>query len=256
MSQSNLTRRDVVLRTMPALAMAGVVSLTSPLFADAAGSAPNLAGGEGFKEGKYVLPPLPYAYDALEPHIDAETMHLHHDKHHEAYVANLNKTLKELADLDAAGTAPPAFTLCGLEEDLSFNAGGHLLHTLFWNIMGPNAGGEPSGDLSDAIARDFGTVAAFRTRFSATAAAVKGSGWSILAYEPMADRLVILQVKQHDMQFSAWMEPILVLDVWEHAYYLKYKNVRAEYVKAWWDVVNWPAVGDAFSNARKRYGRA
>src|SRR4029077_14959185 len=118
--------------------------------------------------------------------------------------------------------------------------------------MGPNAGGDPQGELADAITKDFGSVAAFRTRFAAVAAGMKGSGWAILAYEPVAGRLMILQVKQHDLQIAPWMEPILALDVWEHAYYLKYKNVRADYVKAWWDVVNWGAVGEALANARKR----
>ena len=252
-----LSRRDVVMRTVPALAMAGAFSIAGPLIA-ADNAAPHLAPGEeeAFKDGQYVLPPLPYAYDALEPHIDAETMHLHHDKHHQAYVTNLNKTLKELAGLDAANAPPAAPMLTGLQEDLSFNAAGHLLHTLFWKTMGPGAGGEPQGELAEAITKGFGSVAAFRTRFSAVAGGVKGSGWAVLAYEPVADRLVILQVKQHDLQLSPWMEPILPVDVWEHAYYLKYKNVRAEYVKAWWNVVNWPTVSEAFTNARIRYSRA
>jgi len=244
------------MKTVPALAMAGAFSIAGPLMAaDNAGRHLAPGGEDAFRDGQYALPPLPYGYDALEPHIDAETMHLHHDKHHQAYVTNLNKTVKELADLDAAGAPPAASTLTGLEEDLSFNAAGHLLHTLFWKIMGPSAGGEPQGELAEAINRSFGSVSAFRTRFTSVAGGVKGGGWAILAYEPLAERLLVLQVKQHDLQLSPWMEPILALDVWEHAYYLKYKNVRGEYIKAWWNVVNWPEVNEAFKNARFRYGR-
>jgi superoxide dismutase, Fe-Mn family len=246
-----LSRRDVVMRTVPALAMAGALSIAGPLLAADAGAI--ITGGdEGtFKDGQYVLPPLPYAYDALEPHIDADTMHLHHDKHHQAYVTGLNRALKELDS-----TPPPAGPLLsGLQEDLSFNAAGNFLHTLFWNSMAPNAGGEPQGPLADALANDFGSVAAFRTRFAAVAAGVKGSGWAILAYEPVGDHLIALQVKQHDLQLVPWAVPILPIDVWEHAYYLKYHNVRADYVKAWWDVINWQAVADAYSSARQKAGR-
>ncbi|HEY1923142.1 MAG TPA: superoxide dismutase, partial [Tepidisphaeraceae bacterium] len=237
-----ISRRDMVIRTVPALAMAGALSFAAPLLgADVPVAMSAVGEGKAFKDGEYVLPPLPYAYDALEPHIDAETMRLHHDKHHQAYVTNLNKTLKELAQLDSGKAPLPAAQLSGLQEDLSFNAGGHLLHTLFWKIMGPGAGGEPQGELADALARDFGSVEAFRTRFAAVAAGVKGSGWAVLGYEPVGQRLLIVQVKQHDLQLVPWMEPILAVDVWEHAYYLKYKNARGEYVKAWWNVVNWPA---------------
>jgi superoxide dismutase, Fe-Mn family len=247
-----ITRRDVVMRTVPGLAMAGVLSMTGPLLAADTGGGP-AGSSDTFKNGEYVLPPLPYGYDALEPHIDAETMQLHHDKHHQAYVTGLNHALKEL-DPSAATPAAGA-QLVGLQEDLSFNAAGNFLHTLFWNSMGPGAGGEPQGDLADAIARDFGSVKAFRTRFAAVAAGVKGSGWSILAYEPVGDRLIVSQVKQHDLQLVPWSTPILPIDVWEHAYYLKYHNVRADYVKAWWNVVNWSAVGAAYSTARQKAGR-
>ena len=244
-----ISRRAVLTGTVPALAMAGVLAGT-PLaaLADVAPAEGPLS--EGFKDGEYVLPPLPYAYDALEPSIDADTMHLHHDKHHKAYVDGLNKTIKALAD--AAVDANPAL-LSGLEEDLSFNAGGHLLHTIFWSIMAPpsaGGGGEPGGALADAITKDFGSVEAFRTRFSKVAAGVKGSGWAILSYEPVGDRLLVTQAKQHDMQLVAGATPLLPLDVWEHAYYLKYHNIRADYVKAWWNVVNWAAVEKALVAAR------
>jgi Fe-Mn family superoxide dismutase len=248
-----LSRREVVMRSVPALAMAGALSIAGPLLAASnAGAIIALDENAAVMDGQYVLPPLPYAYDALEPSIDAETMRLHHDKHHQAYVNNLNKAVKELAALPDPAPAP---LLSGLQEDLSFNAGGHFLHTLFWVSMGPSTGGAPHGALADALARDFGSVEGFRGRFSGVAAGVKGSGWAILAYEPIADRLIMLQVKQHDLQLAPWAIPLLPLDVWEHAYYLKYHSARPEYVKAWWDVVNWHAVADAYSAARQQAGR-
>jgi Fe-Mn family superoxide dismutase len=242
---------------VPVLALAGALA-SAPLAAIADSTAEAPAPGPlaaGFKDGEYVLPPLPYAYDALEPSIDAQTMHLHHDKHHKGYVDGLNKTIKALAD--TGGDANPAL-LSGLEEDLSFNAGGHLLHTIFWSIMAPaSAGGvgDPAGALADAITKDFGSVEAFRTRFSKVAAGVKGSGWAVLAYEPVGDRLLVTQVKQHDMQLVAGATPLLPLDVWEHAYYLKYHNVRADYIKAWWNVANWSAVEAAYVAARRSSAR-
>lgn len=244
-----LTRREIVTRTAPALALA--LSAAAPLLAQVNPGGPMVPAGDasGFANGQYVLPPLPYAYDALEPSIDAQTMHLHHDKHHKAYVDGLNKALKSLAELDAAKEANPPL-LVGLQEDLTFNAGGHLLHTLFWTTMAPHAGGEPSGGIADALAHDFGSVDAFRERFSRAAAGVKGSGWAILVHEPLGDRLLVIQVKQHDLQQIPGAVPLLPLDVWEHAYYLKYQNVRADYVKAWWNVVNWPAVDAALSASR------
>jgi len=254
-----ISRRSVLTRSVPALALAGALA-TIPLqaLADSAASEPaagSPAAGPlaaGFNDGVYVLPPLSYAYDALEPSIDAETMHLHHDKHHQAYVDGLNKAIKALAE---AGVDTNPALLSGLEEDLSFNASGHLLHTIFWSIMAPpsaGGGGDPAGALADAITKDFGSVEAFKTRFSKVAATVKGSGWAILAYEPVGNRLLVTQVKQHDMQMVGGAIPLLPLDVWEHAYYLKYHNVRAEYIKAWWNVVNWAAVGNALAAARGR----
>jgi Fe-Mn family superoxide dismutase len=249
---SGISRRDLVTKTLTAAAFAGVMATGGSALAvdvpGAGGIAAYLAGG--VKDGVYTLPPLAYDYAALEPSIDAETMHLHHDKHHLAYVNGLNAALKQLAEFDAEKGS--AALLSGLQEDLSFNGGGHLLHTLFWLTMAPKAGGEPSGELAEALAKDFGSVAAFRARFAKVAAGVKGSGWAVLAHEPVADRLMILQVKQHDLQLVPNSVPLLPLDVWEHAYYLKYHNVRAEYVKAWWDVVNWPAVGDALAASRKQ----
>jgi Fe-Mn family superoxide dismutase len=247
-----LSRRDILTRTVPALALAGTL-LSGPLTAMADSTPPAASQGplaSGFKDGVYVLPELPYGYDALEPFIDEQTMHLHHDKHHNAYVEGLNKTLKALAEAGVDESQP---LLNGLTEDLSFNAGGHLLHTIFWSVMAAannGGGGDPTGPLADGITKDFGSVEAFRTRFSKVAAGVKGSGWAILSYEPVGDHLMVQQVKQHDMQLIAGATPLLPLDVWEHAYYLKYFNVKADYVKAWWNVVNWGAVSAAYTAAK------
>ena len=254
--ENPISRRDVLTRIGTGVALASTLASSGELFgqamAPAAGDTMASPLAAGFSDGKYTLPPLTYAYDALEPSIDAQTMHLHHDKHHQAYVDGLNKTLKELAAARANAEESPS-ALSGLEEDLSFNGSGHVLHTIFWSIMAPvsaGGGGEPSGALADAINKDFGSVEAFRTRFSKVAGSVKGSGWAILAYEPVGDRLLVTQVKQHDMQLVAGATPLLPLDVWEHAYYLKYHNVRADYTKAWWNVVNWAAVGSALAAAR------
>jgi superoxide dismutase, Fe-Mn family len=259
-----ITRRDLLTQTVPALAAAGIIAgyagvLSADVTADANPPAGAMSPTEAllaasFNAGEYVLPPLPYAYDALEPHIDKETMTLHHDKHHKAYVDGLNKTIKELTALRAAAEINVS-ALTGLQEDLSFNGSGHILHSIFWSTLAPGAGGEPSGPLSEALIRSFGSIEAFRAHFSKAAAGVKGSGWAMLSYEPVADSLIILQVKQHDLQTVFGSVPLLPLDVWEHAYYLKYHNVRADYVKAWWNVVNWPAVEAAYGAARRSSAR-
>jgi Fe-Mn family superoxide dismutase len=203
------------------------------------------------KVTEHVLPPLPYAYDALEPYIDKETMTLHHDKHHDAYVKGLNKAEQELAKARAAND----FALIQhWERQAAFHGGGHFLHTLFWSVMAPNGkggGGEPTGMLADKLKEDFGSVEAFKAQFSAAAVAVEGSGWALLHYRPSDKRLIILQA-ENQQKLSAWgTVPILGIDVWEHAYYLKYQNRRADYVKAWWNVVNWQAVEAQFKAAMK-----
>jgi Fe-Mn family superoxide dismutase len=199
---------------------------------------------EGYDEskGEYVLPPLPYGYDALEPSIDEQTMRLHHDAHHASYVAGLNKALGKLKEAREAGD----YSLVKhWSREVAFNGSGHLLHTTFWANMAPadaGGGGEPGGQLKAMIEQSFGSVAAMREQFSAAAGAVEGGGWGILAFEPVAGQLVILQAEKHQ-NLTVWsVVPLLVLDVWEHAYYLKYQNKRAEYVKAFWNVVNWEDV--------------
>ncbi|HUB27087.1 MAG TPA: superoxide dismutase [Tepidisphaeraceae bacterium] len=248
-----LSRRNVLTQLGVAGAWAALGALSSDAQAQtAAPSSGPIADllAAAYKDGEYTLPPLPYGYDALEPNIDQETMKLHHDKHHAGYVKGLNAALKDLTALYSAGGEINSAQATGLEEDLSFNLGGHILHTVFWGAMGPNAGGDPSGAIADAITKDFGSVETFRAQFTKVAAGVKGSGWALLAFEPLGTRLMIFQLKQHDLQLAAGVIPLLPLDVWEHAYYLKYHNVRAEYVKAWWNTVNWPAISAAYTAAQ------
>jgi superoxide dismutase, Fe-Mn family len=211
--------------------------------------------GASYKDGQYTLPPLEYPYDALEPHIDAQTMQLHHSRHHQSYVTGLNNTLKSMAELRAQADIDQT-RLNALQEDLTFHGSGHLLHSVFWSTMAPNAGGQPQAQVGDAITKHFGSFSAFRNHFGKAAGGVKGSGWAILAYEPAGDNLVILQVRNHDLQTIFGVQPLLPLDVWEHAYYLRYQNARAKYVEAWWNVVNWPAVNDAYVATRRMYGKA
>lgn len=201
-----------------------------------------------FSAGEYMLPPLPYAYNALEPHIDEQTMRLHHDRHHAAYVAGLNKALSELASARKSGD----FALVKhWGREVAFHGSGHILHCIFWENMAPNAGGEPTGDVATALSDEFGDFAAFKRQFSAAAVAVEGSGWGLLVYEPFSSRLKILQAEKHQ-DLTMWgCVPLLVLDVWEHAYYLKYQNRRADYVSAWWNVVNWPDVARRLAVARR-----
>ena len=192
---------------------------------------------------KHELPSLPYAYNALEPHIDAMTMEIHYSKHHKAYVDGLNKAETELAKARASGD----FSMIQhWSKQAAFHGGGHFLHSLFWRIMAPagkGGGGEPSGKLADKIKEDFGSFDAFKKQFSAAAGAVEGSGWGLLHYRASDKRLIIGQAEnQHKL--SSWgVMPIMGIDVWEHAYYLKYQNKRADYIAAWWNVVNWGEVG-------------
>lgn len=190
----------------------------------------------------HTLPVLPYSYTALEPYIDAQTMELHHSKHHKAYVDGLNKAEAELAKARSAND----FALVQhWSRQAAFHGGGHYLHSLFWSIMaspGNGGGGEPTGLLADKIKEDFGSFDAFKKHFTASAIAVEGSGWALLHYRAQDKRLIVLQAEnQHKL--SSWgAVPIMGIDVWEHAYYLKYQNKRADYVNAWWNVVNWKQV--------------
>jgi superoxide dismutase, Fe-Mn family len=198
--------------------------------------------------GGHVVPPLPYAYNALEPYIDEQTMRLHHDKHHKSYVDGLNKAEKEMQKARQSGD----FALIKhWEGEAAFNGAGHYLHTIFWHNMSPDGGGEPDGPIADEINNTFGSFAAFNTHFSAAAEKVEGSGWAMLIWSPRSHRVEILQAEKHQNQSQQDMVPLLVLDVWEHAYYLKYNNRRADYIHAWWNVVNWDDVNRRFAQARR-----
>ncbi|MBN1680386.1 MAG: superoxide dismutase [Anaerolineae bacterium] len=199
---------------------------------------------------KYELPPLPYAYDALEPYIDEQTMRLHHDKHHLGYVNGLNSALEKL---EAARESGDFALVKHLSREAAFHGSGHLLHSVFWPNMAPEGnggGGEPTGELAEQINKDFGSFANMKAQFSAASNAVEGSGWGLLVWEPVGGQLEVLQSEKHHNLTQWGVVPLLVLDVWEHAYYLKYQNARAKYVEAWWNVVNWADVAERFKAAR------
>ena len=197
----------------------------------------------------YELPELPYAYDALEPHISAEIMTLHHDKHHATYVAGANAALEAL-EAERNGEANPD-KLRALSKNLAFNLGGHTNHSIFWKNMAPNAGGNPTGEIAEAIDRDFGSFEAFQKQFAGVATGLQGSGWAVLGYDHIAGRLIIQQLTDQQGNISVDFTPVLMLDMWEHAFYLQYKNGKADYVKAWWNVVNWDDVNERFAAASK-----
>jgi Fe-Mn family superoxide dismutase len=194
----------------------------------------------------FTLPPLPYAYDALEPHIDARTMEIHHDKHHAAYVANLNKTVADYPDLGKKSIEDLMKDLNDVPEKIRTavrnNGGGHYNHSLFWLMMKPNGGGEPTGDLAKAIDTNFGSFDAFKDKFTEASTKVFGSGWTWLVAD--GAKLKIVSTPNQDTPLSIGQIPLLGLDIWEHAYYLKHKNKRADYIAAWWNVVNWDFVSE------------
>lgn len=198
--------------------------------------------------GQHTLPPLPYPYDALEPYIDEKTMRLHHDKHHRSYVEGLNKAEKEMAKARRTGD----FSLIKhWEREAAFNGAGHYLHTIFWNNMKPGGGGQPTGPIAREITRTFGSFQKFKQHFSHAADKVEGGGWAMLVWSPRSHRVEILQAEKHQNLSQQDMIPLLVLDVWEHAYYLKYNNERKKYISAWWNVVNWDSVNRRYEEARK-----
>lgn len=196
------------------------------------------------------LPPLPYDYDALEPYIDEQTMRLHHDIHHNGYVTGLNNAEAKLA---AAREAGDFGLVKHWEREAAFHGSGHFLHALFWPNMAPegNGGGDqPSGDLAAQIEKDFGSFDAFKAQFAAASIAVEGSGWGILAWQPAGKQLVILTAEKHQNLTQWGVTPLLVLDVWEHAYYLRYQNRRGEYVNNFFNIINWSDVAERYANAR------
>jgi len=198
---------------------------------------------------KYELPPLPYSYEALEPYISREIMTLHHTKHHQAYVTGANAALERL-EKQRKGENPE--NVRGILRDLSFNLSGHKLHAVFWPNMAPagKGGGTPGGRIADQINRDFGSFEAFKKQFSDAAKNVEAVGWAILTYDAESDALIIYQVEKQNFMHPPDLPLILTLDVWEHAYYLQYKNDRASYVDNWWNVVNWDDIEKRFSKAK------
>ena len=198
---------------------------------------------------KYVLPDLPYAYDALEPHISAEIMELHHSKHHQNYVNGANAALEKLEAARKDGSIAAVVT--ALSKDLAFNLGGHTNHSLFWENLSPNGGGKPTGALAAAIDEDFGSFEEFQKHFAAAALGLQGSGWAVLAYDKIGERLVIEQMTDQQGNLSIDLVPLLLLDMWEHAFYLQYKNVKADYVAAVWNVFNWDEVAARYAAAVK-----
>jgi Fe-Mn family superoxide dismutase len=197
------------------------------------------------------LPKLPYAFDALEPHIDARTMEIHHDKHHAAYVTNLNKALEAHPELQSKSAEDLVRDLNALPESIRGavrnHGGGHLNHSLFWEIMGPGGGGSPSGELAAAIDQAFGSLATFKEKLSAAAMGQFGSGWGWLVLK--GGKLEVVARPNQDSPLMDGSTPLLGVDVWEHAYYLKYQNRRGDYLQAWWNVVRWSAVADRFRRA-------
>ncbi|MDO5671800.1 MAG: superoxide dismutase [Actinomycetaceae bacterium] len=199
----------------------------------------------------YTLPDLPYDYSALEPHISAQIMELHHSKHHAAYVAGANAALTALEEARDKGDLG-AINLW--EKNLAFNLGGHSNHSVFWKNLAPNAGGTPTGDILDAINEFFGTFEKFQAQFTASAMGIQGSGWAILAWDTVGRRLVTFQLFDQQGNIPVALVPLLMIDMWEHAFYLDYLNVKADYVKAFWNIVNWEDVAARLNNARKLDG--
>ena len=201
----------------------------------------------------FVLPALPYPANALEPHIDARTMEIHHGKHHQAYINNANAKLEAHPALASKSAEEIIGNLAAVPEDIRTivrnNAGGHANHSLFWTVLAPHAGGEPTGDLAAAINSTFGTFAAFKEKFNAAATTRFGSGWAWLSSDK--GKLAIESTPNQDSPLMEGRTPLLGLDVWEHAYYLNYQNRRPDYIAAFWNVVNWPEVARRFAEAKK-----
>ena len=197
----------------------------------------------------YTLPELTYDYSALAPSISAAIMELHHSKHHQAYVTGANTALAQLADARDKGDFA---WVNKLEKDLAFNLGGHINHSIFWTNLSPDGGDKPTGDLAAAIDDQFGSFDKFTAHFTAVALGVQGSGWAVLAYDSIGQKLIIVQFFDQQGNLPAGIVPILMLDVWEHAYYLDYKNVRADYVKAFWNIANWENAQQRFTAATEK----
>jgi superoxide dismutase, Fe-Mn family len=239
-----MTRRDV----LGTAALTGLAALTATATAQ---TAPPPAAGDG----PWSLPPLPYDYAALEPHISAQIMKLHHDVHHAAYVKGANEAFARLSEIRRTG-GESIKAVRAATEALSFNLAGHALHVIFWNNMKPGGGGEPAAEseIARLIQRDFQTLDAFFGHFSAAAAQVQGNGWALLVFDPLSKGLLITQAEKHQVNVVAGAAPLLALDVWEHAYYLQYLNVRNDYIKSFRNVINWADVDARLRVAMKAAG--
>ncbi|MGO9457978.1 MAG: superoxide dismutase [Acidimicrobiales bacterium] len=196
----------------------------------------------------YSLPDLPYDYGALEPHYSGQILELHHDKHHAAYVAGANTTLEKL---DEARSKEEYGTIVGLEKTLAFNVSGHVLHSIFWKNLTPDGAERPEGELAAAVDEHFGSFDGFRAQLTQATTTIQGSGWGVLAWEPLGRRLLVTQVYDHQGNVGNGSVPLLVFDAWEHAFYLQYKNVKADFVAALWKIVNWADVAERFAAASK-----
>ena len=197
---------------------------------------------------KYALPPLPYDYAALEPHISAKIMELHHDKHHKTYVDGANKALEQLEE---ARKGADFTRIAAIEKALAFNLSGHVLHSLFWNNLSPDGGDQPTGDLADGIKRDFGSFDGFKKQMTQAAATNMGSGWAALVWDAVSSRLLTAQIHDHQSESLMGTVPLMVIDAWEHAYYLQYQNEKAKFFEAIWNVFNWDDVARRYAAAQK-----
>ena len=194
----------------------------------------------------YQLPDLSYDFGALEPHLSARILELHHDKHHRSYVDGANATLEKLS---AARDAGDFSAIVGLEKTLAFNSSGHVLHSILWENLSPSGGGEPTGALADAIGENFGGFEAFKAQMTNATITVQGSGWGALVWEPLGKNLLVQQIYDHHANSVQGSTPLLVIDAWEHAYYLQYENRRPDYVNAVWNVINWDDVAKRFARS-------
>lgn len=197
---------------------------------------------------RYVLPDLRYDYSALEPHISGEIMELHHGSHHRTYVEKANQTIERLLEARRKGSFEQ---IASLEHELAFNVSGHVLHSLFWQNLSPDGGGRPSGELGDAIARDFATFHRFQQQMIEAAATVTGSGWAALVFDPLLKRLGTTQIHDHQGEVTQGGVPLLVIDAWEHAYYLQYRTEKVKFFQALWNLWNWDDVAARFERARE-----
>ena len=195
---------------------------------------------------EYTLPDLGYDYAALEPSISGRIMELHHDKHHQTYVNGANQALEQLAE---ARDKNDFGTINQLQKNLAFNLAGHVNHTIFWENLSPEGGDKPEGELAQAVEEFFGSFDGLRAQFTAAALGIQGSGWAILAWDSLGEKLIIEQLYDHQGNLAAATVPLLLLDMWEHAFYLDYQNVKADYVKAFWNIADWADVAERFSRA-------